>query len=89
MRLRSALGALFKSELAALLRELLSDSVLLRRGLPDLQVVACMMRGHGKMKADSTAHLLALVRLKISCRIYLDGQPSAHVTDGLRESVAA
>ena len=83
------IGAWFKSELSAFLREVLSESSLRRRGLLDPQAVADMIRQHVRQEADRTDHLLALVNLEIWCRMYLDGESPAAVTDDLRGSIAA
>jgi asparagine synthase (glutamine-hydrolysing) len=83
------IGAWFKSELAPLLREVLSESALKRRGLLDPQAVARVVREHERNAEDRTDHLLALLSLEIWCRMYLDGESPAALTDELRESVAA
>jgi asparagine synthase (glutamine-hydrolysing) len=83
------IGAWFKSELAPLLRDVLSESALKRRGLLDPQAVARVVREHERNAEDRTDHLLALLSLEIWCRMYLDGESPAALTDELRESVAA
>jgi asparagine synthase (glutamine-hydrolysing) len=47
------------------------------------------IREHEQQKADRTDHLLALINLEIWCRLYLDGQSAAGVSDRLRETLAA
>lgn len=83
------IGAWFKSELAPLLREVLSESSLRRRGLLDPRAVTQVMREHERQAADRTDHLLALLSLELWCRMYLDGESPAALTDELRGSVAA
>jgi asparagine synthase (glutamine-hydrolysing) len=83
------IGAWFKQELSGFLREVLSESTLRRRGLLDPQAVARIVREHERQEADRTDHLLALVNLEIWCRMYLDGETPAAVTDELRGSMAA
>jgi asparagine synthase (glutamine-hydrolysing) len=83
------IGAWFKRELSGFLREILSESTLKRRGLLDPQAVARIVREHERQEADRTDHLLALVNLEIWCRMYLDGETPAAVTDDLRGSMAA
>lgn len=83
------IGAWFKAELAPLLREVLSESALARRGLLDPEAVARVVREHERNAEDRTDHLLALLSLEIWCRMYLDGESPAALTDELRESVAA
>jgi asparagine synthase (glutamine-hydrolysing) len=83
------IGAWFKSELAPLLREMLSEATLIRRGLLDPKAVARIVREHERQEADRTDHLLALVSLEIWCRLYLDGATPATVADELRGSMAA
>ena len=83
------IGAWFKAELAGFLREILSEATLARRGLIDPAAVARLVREHERQEADRTDHLLALVNLEIWCRMYLDGESPAAVTDELRGSMAA
>jgi asparagine synthase (glutamine-hydrolysing) len=83
------IGAWFRAELAPLLREVLSEAALERRGLLDPQAVARVVREHEQRVADRTDHLLALVALEIWCRLYLDGATPAALTEELRESMAA
>jgi asparagine synthase (glutamine-hydrolysing) len=83
------IGAWFKQELSGFLRDILSESTLKRRGLLDPQAVARVVREHERQEADRTDHLLALVNLEIWCRMYLDGESPAAVTDELRGSMAA
>jgi asparagine synthase (glutamine-hydrolysing) len=83
------IGAWFKQELSGFLREILSETSLQRRGLLDPQAVARVMREHERQEADRTDNLLALVNLEIWCRMYLDGETPAAVTDELRGSMAA
>jgi len=83
------IGAWFKSELSGFLHEILSESSLKKRGLLDPQAVARVVREHERQEADRTDHLLALVNLEIWCRMYLDGETPAAVTDELRGSMAA
>ena len=83
------IGAWFKQELSGFLRDILSEATLKRRGLLDPQAVARVVREHERQEADRTDHLLALVNLEIWCRMYLDGETPAAVTDELRGSMAA
>ncbi len=72
-----------------MLREMLSESTLSRRGLLDPKAVARVVQQHERQEADRTDHLLALVSLEIWCRMYLDGATPAAVADELRGSMAA
>lgn len=83
------IGAWFKSELAALVRDVLSKEVLERRGLLDPEFVQRTVREHEQQQADRTDHLLALINLELWCRLYLDGASTAGLTDELRASLAA
>jgi asparagine synthase (glutamine-hydrolysing) len=83
------IGAWFKAELAALVRDLLSKEVLQRRGLLDPEIVQRTVREHETQQADRTDHLLALINLELWCRLYLDGASTAGLTDELRASLAA
>jgi asparagine synthase (glutamine-hydrolysing) len=82
-------GAWFRDELAPLMREMLSRESIERRGLLDPEAVARTMREHESQQADRTDHLLSLLNLEIWCRLYLDDQSVAGVTDQLRASLAA
>jgi asparagine synthase (glutamine-hydrolysing) len=83
------IGAWFKAELAPLLRDVLSEQTLARRGLLDPEAVAVIVDEHERQTADRTDHLLALVSLEIWCRMYLDGESPAAVTEELSARVAA
>jgi asparagine synthase (glutamine-hydrolysing) len=83
------MGAWLRAELAPVLRDVLSRESVMRRGLLDPDAVERTIREHEQQKADRTDHLLALINLEIWCRLYLDGQSAAGVSDRLRESLAA
>jgi asparagine synthase (glutamine-hydrolysing) len=83
------IGAWFKSELKALVRDVLSPQVVKRRALLDPDAVQRTVQEHEQQRADRTDHLLALVNLELWCRLYLDGAGTAAVTDELRASLSA
>ena len=83
------MGAWLRVELAPVLRDVLSRESVTRRGLLDPDAVQRTIREHEQQKADRTDHLLALINLEIWCRLYLDGQSAAGVSDRLRETLAA
>ena len=83
------MGAWLRVELAPVLRDVLSRESVTRRGLLDPDAVERTIREHEQQKADRTDHLLALINLEIWCRLYLDGQSAAGVSDRLRETLAA
>jgi asparagine synthase (glutamine-hydrolysing) len=83
------IGAWFKSELAALVRDVLSPQVVARRGLLDPDAVKRTIGEHERREADRTDHLLALVNLELWCRLYIDGATTSGLTDELRASIAA
>jgi asparagine synthase (glutamine-hydrolysing) len=83
------IGAWFKAELAALVRDLLAKETIERRGLLDPEEVQRTVREHELQQADRTDHLLALITLEIWCRLYLDGASTAGLSDELRASLAA
>jgi asparagine synthase (glutamine-hydrolysing) len=83
------IGAWFKSELAAMVRDVLADDVVKRRGLLNPEAVRRTVREHEQRQADRTDHLLALINLELWCRLYLDGASTAGLTDELRASLAA
>ncbi|HTE41413.1 MAG TPA: asparagine synthase (glutamine-hydrolyzing) [Steroidobacteraceae bacterium] len=82
-------GAWFKDELSALVRDVLSKETIERRGLLDSNSVQRTIEEHVTQKADRTDHLLALINLEIWCRLYLDNASKTSVTDELRSSLAA
>lgn len=83
------MGAWFKSELAPLVRDMLSVRRVSQRGLLDPKAVQRAVDEHESRKADRTDHLLALINLEIWCQLYLDGHSHADVTTELRASLAA
>jgi asparagine synthase (glutamine-hydrolysing) len=83
------IGAWFKSELSPLIDNLLSAKSIERRGLFESSVVRRIVLEHAQGREDRTDHLLSLVNLEIWCRLYLDGDTVADVTDEIRERVAA
>ncbi len=83
------IGAWFKNELAPLLRHILSRESVQRRGLLNFNAVEQMIREHERSHADRTDHLLSLLVLEIWCRLYLDGESPAAVTDEIKRSMAA
>jgi asparagine synthase (glutamine-hydrolysing) len=83
------IGAWFKAELKALVRDVLSADVVKRRGLLDPDAVQRTVRQHELQQEDRTDHLLALMNLELWCRLYLDGVSTGDLTDELRGSLAA
>ena len=83
------IGAWFKAELKALVRDVLSTDVVKRRGLLDPEAVQRTVREHELQQEDRTDHLLALINLELWCRLYLDGTSTGDLTDELRGSLAA
>jgi asparagine synthase (glutamine-hydrolysing) len=66
------MGAWLKSQLAPLLRHLLSREIVAQRGLFHPVQVAHLMANHAASRIDGTDALLALMNLEIWSRIYLD-----------------
>jgi asparagine synthase (glutamine-hydrolysing) len=83
------IGAWFKDELSALVRDVLAVDVVQRRGLLDPEAVQRTIQEHNQQQVDRTDHLLALINLELWCRLYLDGASTAGLVDELRASVAA
>jgi asparagine synthase (glutamine-hydrolysing) len=82
------MGAWLKRELAPVLRRLLSEDVLRKRGLFHHPVVARLMADHEANRADCTDALLALMNLEIWSRIYLDRCTPSDVAAELKSYVA-
>jgi asparagine synthase (glutamine-hydrolysing) len=67
-------GAWLRRELQPLVRELLSEEHVRRRGLFHWPAVKNILRGHEDQRSDYSDHIFALITFEIWCRIYLDGQ---------------
>lgn len=78
------MGAWLKLELAPLVRGLLSESVVKRRGLFHFSPIQELIALHEANRVDGTDRLLALLNLEIWSRIYLDGRSPEDVTADLR-----
>lgn len=74
------MGAWLRQGLAPVLRGLLSESVLGRRGLFDAPGVSLLIDDHAASRIDGTDALLALMNLEIWSRIYLDRRTPEDVT---------
>ena len=83
------MGAWLRAELAPVLHDVLSRESVVRRGLLDPESVARTILEHQQHRVDRTDHLLGLINLEIWCRLFLDGQSAAGVSESLRESLAA
>lgn len=77
------MGAWLKRDLAPVMRELLSPTVVQQRGLFDHGVIARLMAAHDANRVDGTDQLLALMNLEIWCRVFLDGRAATDVTGEL------
>ncbi len=66
-------GAWLRRELQPLIRELLSEEQVLRRGLFHWPTVKNILRAHEEERSDHTDHIFALIAFETWCRIYLDG----------------
>ena len=82
------MGAWLKRELQPLLRSVLSREAIDRRGLFDWTHVEETIALHESNRADHTDHLLALLNLELWCRMYLDGERPADMSEALRETAA-
>ncbi len=74
------MGAWLKSELAPLVRGLLSDSVVKDRGLFHFSAVQELIASHEANRIDGTDRLMTLLALEIWSRLYLDGRAPEDVT---------
>ncbi|MCL4695863.1 MAG: asparagine synthase (glutamine-hydrolyzing) [Burkholderiaceae bacterium] len=82
------MGAWLKTELLAVVRELLSPAVVRHRGLFRPEAVSALLADHGANRSDGTDALLALLNLEVWSRIYLDGRDSAEVDEELKSLAA-
>ncbi len=82
------LGAWMRQELAPLVRHLLGPDSLRRRGLLDPAAVARTVALHESSREDHTDHLLALINLELWCRVYLDRESPADLSERLRVEVS-
>jgi asparagine synthase (glutamine-hydrolysing) len=82
------MGAWLKGPLAPLLRQLLSQESIARRGLFSYPKIAALTSAHGANRIDGTDRLLALMNFEIWARLYLDGRTPGDVVDELRVAVA-
>jgi len=82
------MGAWLKGELAPLVRDLLSDSVVKGRGLFHFQEVQELISSHEANRIDGTDRLLTLLNLEIWSRLYLDGRAPDDVTAELKAMLA-
>jgi len=82
------MGAWLKKDLAPMLRHLLSEQAIEKRGLFRYDEVRDLIGAHDANRVDGTDQLLALVNLEIWCRVFLDGRTHDDVAVELK-SVAA
>jgi asparagine synthase (glutamine-hydrolysing) len=78
------MGAWLKQDLAPLVRGLLSESVVRRRGLFHFPAVRELIGRHEANRIDGTDRLLALLNLEIWSRLYLDRRRADDVTAELK-----
>lgn len=78
------MGAWLKDELMPLVRGLLSDSAIKRRGLFHFPAVQNLIAAHNANRIDGTDRLLTLLNLEIWSRMYLDGRTPDDVTSELK-----
>lgn len=82
------MGAWLKLDLAPLVRGLLSESVINRRGLFHSATVQELIASHEANRIDGTDRLLALLNLEIWSRLYVDGRAPDDVTAELKAMLA-
>jgi asparagine synthase (glutamine-hydrolysing) len=80
------MGAWLKSDLAPMLRSVLSPAALSKRGLFRSHVVQKLIADHEANRLDGTDRLLALMNLEIWSRVYLDGRAIDDVASELGEA---
>jgi asparagine synthase (glutamine-hydrolysing) len=67
-------GGWLRKELQPLVRELLSEERVRKRGLFRWPAIQQLVRAHEEQRSDHTDHIFALIALEIWCRVYLDRQ---------------
>jgi asparagine synthase (glutamine-hydrolysing) len=82
------MGAWLKRDLAPLVRGLLSEPVIRKRGLFHSHAVQELIGLHEANRVDGTDRLLALLNLEIWSRLYLDGRTADEVTAELKAMLA-
>jgi len=82
------MGAWLKQDLAPLVRGLLSETVIRRRGLFHFPTVRELIGLHEANRVDGTDRLLALLNLEIWSRLYLDGRSMDEVAAELKAMLA-
>ncbi len=81
------MGAWLKGELAPLLKSVLSEASVARRGLFRFDAVRDLITAHEKNEVDGTDQLLALLNFEVWARIYLDCREPEDVAAELKESL--
>jgi asparagine synthase (glutamine-hydrolysing) len=66
------MGSWIRKDLEPLVKSLLSETQIKRRGLFNWRFVRQIIDNHMAQKNDYTDHLLALINLELWCRIFLD-----------------
>ncbi len=69
------MGGWLRKDLQPLVRELLSEEQVRRRGLFQWPAINQVVKAHEAQRSDHTDRLFALIALEIWCRVYLDGKP--------------
>jgi asparagine synthase (glutamine-hydrolysing) len=80
------MGAWLKKELKPIVRHVLSEDAIKRRGLFRPTVLQELISDHDSNRQDYTDQLLGLFNLEIWARIYLDGRSSEDVASELKEA---
>jgi asparagine synthase (glutamine-hydrolysing) len=77
------IGAWMKRQLGPVMKTLLSEQSVRRRGLFHWEAIQSTIEAHESNREDHTDHLAALMNLEIWCRLFLDGETHEDVADGL------
>lgn len=81
------MGAWLKGELAPLLKSVLSEQSIARRGLFRYEAVRELIGAHERNAIDGTDQLLSLLNFEVWARIYLDGREPADVAAEIKETL--
>ncbi len=82
------MGAWLRKDLQPLVRDLLSEEQVRRRGLFHWPAIRQLLSDHNQERKDLTDQLFALVALETWCRIYLDGRDGAWTPRSVASEVA-
>jgi len=81
------MGAWLKQELAPLMKYVLSQNSVEKRGLFHWDCIKETIALHESNREDHTDHLLSLMNLELWCRMYLDGQSPGELSQQIKSEL--